>query len=83
LRSSVAIVKAARLSESVMTVMLAAAFVTLDDLRHQAALEAVWGHRPPNDAGEHPSRGSWWASSLAVFVSALYTEVIGIHALLR
>lgn len=75
----VAIVKAGGVGESAVTVGLALAFVALMIFGLRPTLNRLVAARPRMVAS--PSRGLVVGVLILVFASALFTEVIGIHAL--
>jgi Kef-type K+ transport system membrane component KefB len=75
----VAIVKAGGVAESALTVLLALVFVTLMVFGVRPLLNRMVTAQPQMVAS--PSRGLVVGILVLVFASALYTEVIGIHAL--
>lgn len=75
----VAIVKAGAMTQAVITIVLAAAFMALTFFVIKPALERCVTRRVAEDAA--PSKSVMVGILVLVFASALFTEAIGIHAL--
>lgn len=75
----VAIVKAGALTQAVISIVLAVAFMVVAFCFIKPALERCVTRRVAEDAA--PSKGAMVGILVLVFTSALFTEAIGIHAL--